>query len=209
MDRKGLNPHRPGMPARHCPGKLQALPPAAEEWQECATPLSALLLTALQPVDPFKPLFLAQDYYRDFWAFKGEEEEGRLDGNWETYLGALEAENLCAACRERGHYVVSCPALLEEQEREHHAWAEGVTTTSTFLWLEEDCLPLLSSPSLKGSLLLPSPPPEGDYLQLPPPPPEELELPLTLKMNTSGTIISPNCCLYCSGLYYDILHGVE
>ncbi|MGH0130442.1 UNVERIFIED_CONTAM: hypothetical protein FKN15_001654 [Acipenser sinensis] len=53
-------------------GKLPALPPEAEEWQECATPLSALLLTALQPVDPLKLLFLAQDYYRDFWAFKGE-----------------------------------------------------------------------------------------------------------------------------------------
>ncbi|MGH0122698.1 UNVERIFIED_CONTAM: hypothetical protein FKN15_063555 [Acipenser sinensis] len=53
-------------------GKLLALPPEAEEWQVCATPLSALLLTALQPVDPLKLLFLAQDYYRDFWAFKGE-----------------------------------------------------------------------------------------------------------------------------------------
>ncbi|MGH0150885.1 UNVERIFIED_CONTAM: hypothetical protein FKN15_056245 [Acipenser sinensis] len=52
-------------------GKLPALPPAAEEWQECATPLSALLLTALRPVGPLKPPVLAQDFVLDFWAFKG------------------------------------------------------------------------------------------------------------------------------------------
>ncbi len=52
-------------------GKLMELPPAAEEWQECATPLSALLLTALRPVGPLKPPVLAQDFVLNFWAFKG------------------------------------------------------------------------------------------------------------------------------------------
>lgn len=40
---------------------------------ECAIPLSAFLLPRLQAMGHLKPLFLAQDFEQDFWAFKGEE----------------------------------------------------------------------------------------------------------------------------------------
>ncbi|MGH0134227.1 UNVERIFIED_CONTAM: hypothetical protein FKN15_076870 [Acipenser sinensis] len=115
-----------------------------------------------------------------------ERVEGRLEGSWEAYLSAVEAENLCFACEERGYFVVSCPALQEE-EREHHFRVRGATTTCTFLWLEEDCLPLLSSPPWEGCQLLPPPSPGGEVeLPLPPywpgapllpSPPESLHLP--------------------------------
>ncbi|MGH0128545.1 UNVERIFIED_CONTAM: hypothetical protein FKN15_040245 [Acipenser sinensis] len=83
-------------------------------------------------------------------------EEGGPEGGWEAYLSALEAENLCSACEERG----------------------GAKTNCTFLWLEEDCLRLLSSLPGEDYMIVPYLPPEGDYPLLLPPPPWEDYLPL-------------------------------
>ncbi|MGH0166029.1 UNVERIFIED_CONTAM: hypothetical protein FKN15_061467 [Acipenser sinensis] len=69
---------------------------------------------------------------------------GVNEGSWEAYLNALEARNLCPACTEWGHFVVSCPALQEEEERVHQFPAS-----------QGDCI------------LLPPPPPKADDVQLP------------------------------------------
>ncbi|RXM97266.1 hypothetical protein EOD39_14651 [Acipenser ruthenus] len=70
----------------------------------------------------------------------------KRDDHCEAYVSTLEAENLCSACEEWGYFVVSCPALQEAEEREHHFRA------SQGDYLE------LPPPSPGGEVKLPLPP---------------------------------------------------
>ncbi|MGH0126918.1 UNVERIFIED_CONTAM: hypothetical protein FKN15_042089 [Acipenser sinensis] len=98
-----------------------------------------------------------------------EKEEGqRLEDSWEAYLSTLEVQNLCPACAEWGHLVVSCPTLKEEKEEREHQFP---ASQGDYMWL--------SPPPQEGDYLqLSPPPPEGDYLQLSSPPPKGVYLQL-------------------------------